>query len=94
MALFPEENSHTVASQDCRVYSVFDGIAILTDSSNPRRYWSILKCDLEAKGYVEMNTQSVQMKMEAPDEKMHLTAEVSRAYAQRQGTSEGLQRIG
>jgi hypothetical protein len=52
---------------------VIDVIAILTESPNPRRYWSDLKRDLATEGFREVYAQSVQLKMEAPDGKMRVT---------------------
>ena len=31
-------------------FSVVDIVAVLTDSSNPRKYWSVLKTRLKAEG--------------------------------------------
>jgi hypothetical protein len=44
---------------------VIDAIALLTDSPNPRRYWSDMKRDLAAEGFHEVYAQSVQLKMRA-----------------------------
>ena len=49
-----------------------DVIKILTDSENPRRYWSDLKRKLEAEGS-EVYEKIVQLKLPAPDGKMRLT---------------------
>lgn len=53
-------------------FSVVDVIKVLTDSENPRRYWSDLKRKLEAEGS-EVYEKIVQLKMPAPDGKMRLT---------------------
>ena len=53
-------------------FSVVDVIKILTDSENPRRYWSDLKRKLEAEGS-EVYEKIVQLKLPAPDGKMRLT---------------------
>ncbi|WP_197043995.1 Bro-N domain-containing protein [Aureispira sp. CCB-QB1] len=53
--------------------SVVDVIAALTDSKNPRRYWSDLKKKLKKEGYVEVYDRIVQLKMEASDGKMRKT---------------------
>ena len=73
IALFQEKSVRRVWYQDRWYFSVIDVIAILTDSPNPRRYWSDLKRDLEVEGYDEVYAQSVQLKMEAPDGKMRVT---------------------
>ena len=52
--------------------SVIDVIEVLTDSANPRRYWSDLKIKLEKEGS-EVYENIVQLKMKAPDGKMRFT---------------------
>jgi len=53
-------------------FSVVDVIKVLTDSENPRRYWSDLKRKLEAEGS-EVYEKIVQLKLPAPDGKLRLT---------------------
>ena len=53
-------------------FSVVDVIKVLTDSENPRRYWSDLKRKLESEGS-EVYEKIVQLKLPAPDGKMRLT---------------------
>jgi hypothetical protein len=53
-------------------FSVVDIVAVLTDSENPRRYWSDLKRKLHAEGS-QLYENIVQLKMTAPDGKMRLT---------------------
>lgn len=53
-------------------FSVIDIIAVLTDSDNPRKYWSVLKTRLKKEGN-ETATNCSQLKMLAPDGKMRLT---------------------
>ncbi len=49
-------------------------IAVLTESSNPRRYWSDLKLQLvEKEGFSQLYDFSVQLKLKAPDGKMRET---------------------
>jgi len=45
--------------------SIVDVVAALTDSKNPRRYWSDLKKKLKKEGYAEVYDKIVQLKMEA-----------------------------
>ena len=54
-------------------FSVIDVIQILTDSQNPRRYWSDLKRKLEAEGFVQLYEIIVQLKLESADAKKYLT---------------------
>jgi len=58
--------------QDLWYFSVVDVVAILTDSSNPKRYWSDLKIKLKQEGS-EVYDNIVQLKMLAPDKKKYLT---------------------
>jgi len=67
VALFQEKTVRRVWYEDRWFFSIIDVVAILTDSPNPRRYWSDLKRDLEAEGYAEVYAHSVQLKMEAPE---------------------------
>lgn len=52
-------------------FSVVDVIAALTDSSEPRKYWPVLKSRLKKEGS-EVTTNCSQLKMLAPDGKMRL----------------------
>jgi len=54
-------------------FSVIDIIAILTDSSRPRKYWSDLKVKLISEGYIEVSEKIGQLKMQAPDGKLRET---------------------
>lgn len=55
-------------------FSVIDVVAALTDSENPRRYWSDLKRKLlEEEGFSEVYDEIVQLKLEAPDGKKYET---------------------
>ena len=53
-------------------FSIIDVIAVLTESANPRRYWSDLKIKLEKEGS-QLYENIVQLKMSADDGKMRLT---------------------
>ena len=48
-----------------------DIVAVLTDSPNPRKYWSVLKTRLKAEGS-EVTTNCSQLKMLAPDGKYRM----------------------
>lgn len=52
-------------------FSVVDVVAALTDSPEPRKYWSVLKSRLKKEGS-ELTTKCSQLKMLAPDGKMRL----------------------
>lgn len=55
-------------------FSVVDIVAVLTESANPRRYWSDLKRKMSVEeGAVEVYEKIVQLKMLAPDGKKRET---------------------
>ena len=53
-------------------FSIVDVISILTDSPNPRKYWSVLKTKMKREGS-ELTTNCSQLKMQAADGKKYLT---------------------
>ncbi len=53
-------------------FSVIDVIAILTESTNPRKYWSVLKTRLKKEGS-EVATNCSRLKLLASDGKMRMT---------------------
>ncbi len=53
-------------------FSVVDVVAILTDSENPRKYWSVLKTRLKKEGS-QLATNCSQLKMRSADGKMYMT---------------------
>ncbi len=55
-------------------FSVVDVVAILTDSPNPRNYWSMLKRKLaDEEGFSELYRKCVQLKMRSLDGKRYAT---------------------
>ena len=54
------------------VFSVVDVVAVLTESPNPRKYWSVLKGRLKKEGS-ELTTKCSQLKMTAADGKKYKT---------------------
>lgn len=53
-------------------FSIVDVVGVLTDSPNPRKYWSVLKTRLKKEGS-ELATNCSQLKMESADGKSYLT---------------------
>lgn len=53
-------------------FSIVDVISILTDSPNPRKYWSVLKTRMKREGS-KLTTNCSQLKMQAADGKKYLT---------------------
>jgi len=55
-------------------FSVVDVVEALTDSTNPRRYWSDLKISLKDKeGFVQLYEKIVQLKLQSSDGKFYET---------------------
>lgn len=54
-------------------FSIVDVVAVLTDSENPRRYWSDLKRKLKAEGAAQLYEKIVQLKMPSSDGKHYST---------------------
>lgn len=53
-------------------FSIVDIIGILTESPNPRKYWSVLKTRLKKEGS-ELTTKCSQLKMQSADGKFYMT---------------------
>lgn len=53
-------------------FSIIDVVKVLTDSSNPRKYWSVLKLRLKKEGS-ELATNCSQLKMQSADGKYYKT---------------------
>ena len=65
--------THWDEEKELWFFSIIDVIEILTDSNNPRRYWSDLKRKLEEEGFGQLYDIIVQLKLEASDGKKYLT---------------------
>lgn len=72
--LFEEKKVRTVWDDEKEkwYFSVIDVVGILTDSDNPRKYWSVLKTRLKKEGN-ETATNCSQLKLQADDGKKRLT---------------------
>jgi hypothetical protein len=64
--------SHWDNEQEIWYFSIIDVIEVLTESNNPRKYWSVLKTRLKAEES-EVATNCSQLKLKATDGKMRLT---------------------
>ncbi len=53
-------------------FSIIDVVGVLTESNNPKKYWSVLKTRLKKEGS-EVATNCSQLKMQATDGKMRMT---------------------
>lgn len=74
LKLFEDKKVRTVwdDEQEKWYFSIIDVIAILTDSPDPKRYWSVLKSRIKKEGH-EPTTICSTLKLRATDGKMRLT---------------------
>ncbi|MDR0792235.1 MAG: Bro-N domain-containing protein [Chitinophagaceae bacterium] len=72
--LFEEKKVRTIWDEEKEewYFSVVDAVEVLTESPNPRKYWSVLKTRLKQEGN-ETATNCSQLKLLMPDGKMRLT---------------------
>ena len=72
--VFEEKKVRTVWDSEREEWylSIVDVVAVLKDSDNPRKYWSVLKTRLKKEGS-ETATNCSQLKLPAEDGKMRLT---------------------
>jgi len=72
--IFEDKKVRTIwdADQEKWYLSIIDVIGILTDSPNPRKYWSVLKTRLKTEGS-QLATNCSQLKMQSADGKFYLT---------------------
>jgi hypothetical protein len=80
--LFETKQVRSLWDQDKEAwfFSIVDVVSVLTDSPNPRTYWSVLKNRLKKEGS-ELATNCSQLKMQASDGKMRLTDEITKAWS-------------
>ena len=72
--IFEEHKVRTVWDEATEewYFSIVDVVDVLTDSPNPRKYWSVLKNRLKKEGS-ELTTNCSQLKMPSADGKRYLT---------------------
>ncbi len=74
MAIFKGKQIRKIVHNDQWYFSIIDIVEALTESSNPRRYWSDLKRKLvENEGFIQLYDKIVQLKLTANDGKMRET---------------------
>ncbi len=76
--LFEEKKVRTAWDEESEewYFSIVDVVEVLTDSPNPRKYWSVLKIRLKKEGS-ELATNCSQLKMQSADGKYYKTDVVS-----------------
>ena len=72
--LFEQKHVRSVwnSEQEKWLFSVVDVVEVLTESPNPRKYWSVLKTRLKAEGS-ELATNCSQLKLKSSDGKFYNT---------------------
>lgn len=72
--LFEERNVRTVWNEETEewYFTIVDVIGVLTNSPNPRKYWSVLKNRLNKEGN-QLTTVCSQLKMPSTDGKNYMT---------------------
>lgn len=74
LVVFQDKKIRRILYNDEWYFSIIDIIDVLTDSSNPRRYWSDLKRQLiDTEGYIQLYEKIVQLKLESNDGKKYET---------------------
>lgn len=72
LVVFQDKRIRRVWHNEEWYFSLIDVIEVLTDSNNPRNYWSMVK-KRELDAGIELSTNCVQLKLEAPDGKLRET---------------------
>src|SRR3989338_3354733 len=72
LSLFEGKNIRKIWHNEEWFFSVVDVVEALTDSSNPRNYWNMLKAR-EVEQEIELYTLCVQLKLSAEDGKLRET---------------------
>ena len=77
IAIFEDKEVRRTWHDEQWYFSVVDIVAILSESPNPRRYWSDLKRKLISEGYSELYEKIVQLKLPSLDGKLYETDSAS-----------------
>jgi DNA-damage-inducible protein D len=73
VAIFHGKHIHKILHNGQWWFSIIDVIAVLTDSSIPKRYWSDLRKKLMEEGYHEAYEKIVRLKLPSSDGKLRET---------------------
>lgn len=79
LALFEQNMIRRVWHNNEWYYSIIDVIAVLTESSNPRNYWTTLKARAKSEGFDEAIALIVPLKLKSADSRFRLTETANRA---------------
>ncbi|MFZ1677566.1 MAG: hypothetical protein WAT91_09845 [Saprospiraceae bacterium] len=74
--IFEEKKVRTLwdSEEEKWFFSIVDTVEVLTESPNPRKYWSVLKTRLKREGS-QLTTNCSQLKMQSADGKYYKTDE-------------------
>jgi len=72
IAIFEDKEIRRIWIEDEWYYSIVDVVGVLTDSENPRSYWSKLK-ERESENGIQLSTICLQLKLKSSDGKKYLT---------------------
>lgn len=72
LVIFEDKKIRRIWQDEEWYFSVIDVVQVLTDSNNPRNYWSMLK-KRELEAGIELSTNCVQLKLTSTDGKSYLT---------------------
>jgi len=83
LAVFESKQIRRIWHNEQWYFSVVDVIEALTDSSNPRNYWNMLKIREKETSNIELYTNCVQLKLQSADGKyiMKLTVLILKLYS-------------
>jgi hypothetical protein len=73
VAIFEGQRIRRQWVEDRWYLSVIDVVGVLTESTDPRKYWVAMKARIQDEGFVELSTKCRQLRMEAADGKQRLT---------------------
>ncbi len=75
LKLFEDKKVRTIWDEEAEkwYFSVIDVVGVLTDSPDPKRYWSVLKSRIKKESGREPTTICSTLKMRASDGKMRMT---------------------
>ena len=73
VVFFEQKEIRKIQHNERWYFSIVDIVFILSESNNPRRYWSDLKKKLTDEGYSELYENIVQLKLGSADGKKYLT---------------------
>ncbi len=74
LAVFEDKKIRRIFHNGEWYFSIIDIVEVLTESPNPRRYWSNLKIQLiDNESFIQLYPKTVQLKLLAPDGKMRET---------------------